>query len=310
MDSLAARLDAFWISKLGVERLAQLPGGSTGKKPLERALNVVRELPPRDRRQLHELLWEGFDGYFHETVYARNELQKPIAGPIADLPLGASQGPVEWWARQSASAQSIRALAGAKKEIEFLTEAGALVREVVAVPVLVEAVSSRLRVRVLTVQSTPPTWTELTGVAVRRLLTPVVANESADLVLSVLAGLPTQVGTMQDLSAQVVRLMKNTETCFTYSGTYGVRTVGRTRHTSEGGRLGHRRQPLHVVMPSEFRELISAKQVRHCEIEMQRPFEGLPPGTAVVLYPVEGKIVFRKMLGKGIIDEFLAFVAR
>jgi hypothetical protein len=309
MNKIDERLDAFWISKLGVTRLAELPGGSSGASPLEKALNVVRQLGD-DRQRFHELIWEGFDGYFHQSVYARKLGRKSMAGPLAELPVGERQGEVEWWSQQSLPSKRTRVLAGARKQMEFLSESDQVVRQTVVIPVMAEALPMRLRIRVLTVQSTVPTWTELLGVPIRRILTPVVDNELVDLIFHALEHLAPGLGEMQDLSAQTVELMKDTAKVYTYSGTFGVRMVGRTRHTAEGGWLGRRRQPLHAVMRSEFDELISAEQIRHCEIEIHEECMGLPPGTAVVIHPVEGKIIFRRMLGGGVIDDFLVYLAR
>lgn len=310
MNPISERMDAFWISKLGVARLAELPGGSVVGSPPEKALGVLRQLKG-DRQRFYELLQEGFEGYFHQSVYARTVGKKSMAGPLAELPVGESHGAVEWWAQQSQPSKGYaRVLAGVRKEMEFISVTNQIVQQTVTVPAMMEALPRRLRVRVLTVQSTATTWSDLLGIPVRRILTPIVDNELSDLIYDALGQLTPGVGEMQDLSAQAVELMKDTERVYTYSGTFGVRTVGRTRHTSEGGRLGMRRQPLHGVMQPEFNELISADQIRHCEVELQAEWEGLPPKTAVVLYPVEGKIIFRRMLGRGVIDDFLANVAR
>lgn len=311
MDSIDERLHAFWISKLGVDRLAELQGKSTDESPFEKALSVVRQLG-EDRRRFHDLIWEGLDGYFHQSVYARTLGRKSMSGPLAELQVGKSQGEVEWWSRQSLpSRKGIRVLGGAHKRMEFLTETDQIVRQIVAVPIMVEALPSRLRIRALTLQSTSTTWTDLMGVPIRRILTPVVDNELTDLVFKALEPLSPGLGEMQDLSARAVDLMKDVAKVYTYSGTYGVRTVGRTQHKSEGGRPGGRhRQPLHVVMQPEFDELTSAEKIRHCEIEIQEEWNGLPRGTAVVIYPTEGKIIFRRMLGGGVINDFLAYMAR
>ena len=310
MNPVSKRMEAFWLSKLGVARLAELPGGSVVGSPLEKALGVLRQLKG-GRQRFYELIQEGFEGYFHQSVYARTVGKKSMAGPLAELPVGKSHGAVEWWAQQSQTSKGYaRVLAGVRKEMEFISVTNQVVQQAVTVPAMVEALPRRLRVRVLTVQSTATTWSDLLGVPVRRILTPVIDNELADLIYDALGQLTPGVGEMQDLSDQAVELMKDTERVFTYSGTFGVRMIGRTRHTSEGGRLGIRRQPLHAVMRPEFDELISADQIRHCEVELQAEWEGLPPKTAVVLYPVEGKIIFRRMLGRGVIDDFLANVAR
>ena len=70
-----------------------------------------------------------------------------------------------------------------------------------------------------------------------------------------------------------------------------------------------RRGPMHLDMPEEFNTLITAREVRHCAIELQEDWKGLAAGTAVVLYPIEGKVVFRRMLGRGVISDFLVYLA-
>lgn len=307
--TVAENLEAFWISKLGAERLAELPGGSSGRGNLDKALNVVKEIK-KDREAFHGLIYDGFDGYFHQSVFARTLGRKSMAGRLTELELGKTEKDVEWWARQTPRAGHVRVLAGARKQMQFLTEDDDVIRRTVSIPVMIEAVPSQLRVRALTVQSTVPTWTELLGVPVRRILTPVVDTELADQLFHAMTDAPEDLGEMQDLSAKAVELMKSTENVHTYSGTFNVRTVGHTKHTAGGGRGGRRRQPLHAVMRPEFDELVASDKIRHCEIEIQKEFKGLAPGTTLVIYPVEGKIVFRRMLGRGLIDDFLAYLAR
>jgi hypothetical protein len=201
-------------------------------------------------------------------------------------------------------------LAGVRKQIEFLTETDDVIRQDVTIPAMAEALPAYFRVRVLTLQSTVKLWTELLARPIRRILTPVIDTELSELLFQALSKDSIDLGVMHDLSRQAVELMTNTAKVHTYSGTFGVRKVGRTRHTTEGGGFGRQRQPLHTVMRPEFDELIASDQIRHCEIEIQEDYEGLMSGTALVLYPMEGKIVFRRMLGGGLIDDFLAYLAR
>jgi hypothetical protein len=309
MQGFNRRLDAFWVSKLGVERLAQLPGGDTGKSAFQKALAVTGRLG-NDRGSFHALVWEGFDGYFHQSVYARRLGDGvSLTGPLSELSIGEPQGDVSWWSVQKPSRARTRVLGSVRKRMEFLDDAGSTLKRTVAVPVLVEGAPSLLRLRILTVQSTASTWSDLLGVEVRRILTPVVSNELVDRLLHALDHLAPGLGEMQDLSARAIKLMEDTERVFTYSGTLAVKSVGRTRHTAEGGRHGQRRQPLHAIMKSEFQELVTAERIRHCEIEVQSECEGLPAGAAVVLYPVEGRISLRRMLGGGVIDGFLNYLA-
>jgi hypothetical protein len=117
-------------------------------------------------------------------------------------------------------------------------------------------------------------------------------------------------GKIWNLSAKAAGLMVDIARVHTYSGTYGVRKVGRTRHTTEGGRPGRHRRPLHEVMREDFEELVSAEDIRDCEIKIQKPLHGLVPGTAVVLNPAAGRCVFREMLGKDRISVFLDYLVK
>lgn len=308
--ALAENLNAFWISKLGADRLAQLPGGTTGRGSLDKALNVVRELK-KDREAFYNLLFEGFDGYFHQSVFARALGKKSMASTLAKLQLGKTEKDVEWWATQTPRAHHVRVLAGVRRRMQFLTEKDVAVRHVVTIPVLIEAVPSLLRVRTLTVQSTPTTWSELLGDSIARILTPVVDTELQDQALGATGATIEDLGEMLDLSAQAVELMKDTNNVYTFAGTFVVRTVGHTRHMTGGGGLGRKRQPMHLVMRAEFDELVASDRIRQCEIEVQRDLDsGLLAGTTLVIYPVEGKIVFRRMLSGGAVDAFLAYLAR
>jgi hypothetical protein len=307
--ALAENLNAFWISKLGADRLAQLPGGSNGRSSLEKALNVVRELK-KDRDTFYNLLFEGFDGYFHQSVFARALGKKSMAATLSQLQVGKAEKDVEWWATHSPKAHHVRVLAGVRRQMQFLTEKDVAVRHVITIPVLIEAVPSLLRVRTLTVQSTPATWSELLGDSINRILTPVVDADLLDQALAATGAPFEDLGEMVDLSAKAVALMKDTTNVYTYAGTFAVRTVGQTRHATGGGG-SRKRQPLHLVMTPEFDELVASARIRQCEIEVQQDFGvGLLPGTALVIYPVEGKIVFRRMLTGGAVDAFLAYLAR
>ena len=308
--ALADNLNAFWISKLGADRLAQLPGGTVGRGSLDKALNVVRQLK-RDRETFYNLLFEGFDGYFHQSVFARALGKKSMASTLAKLEVGKTVKDVEWWATQTPRAHHVRVLAGVRRSMLFLTDKEETVRHIITIPVLIEAIPSLLRVRTLTVQSTPTTWSELLGNSIARILTPVVDTELHDQALGATGAPFEDLGEMVDLSARAVALMKDTANVYTYAGTFAVRTVGHTRHMTGGGGLGRKRQPMHVVMLPEFDELVASERVRQCEIEVQRDLEsGLLAGTALVIYPVEGKIVFRRILGGGAVDAFLAYLAR
>ena len=304
---LADALEAFWISKLGTERVKELPGGDVAGTTLDRARNVIRTIG-KDRERFHALLFEGFDGYFHQSVFAR-QLTKSITKELKALPTGKKVNDVELWTMTSPTTGTVRVLAGVRKQMQFLTEKDQVIRETITIPAIAETIPSYFRVRVLTVQSTVKAWTELLGTEINRILSPVVDTDLAENMFRAVETTGANLGDLHDLSEQAVELMKNTKSVYTYSGTFGVRKVGRTRHSTEGGFLNRGRQPLHNVMKPEFDELISSDQIRQCDIEIREAYEGLVAGTALSLYPVEGKLVFRKMLGGGIVNDFLAYLA-
>lgn len=301
--TLADNLDAFWISKLGTARLSDLTE-SPEADISEKALAVVRSLA-KDREPFYGLLFEGFDGYFHQSVYARKKTA--LANRLRRLQIGEVDGRVEWWSRQSAGSDRIRVLAGVRKDLDFLA-GRQVVTKTIPIPAMAEVDSSTLRTRILTVQSKPETWGKLLDEPrVDRLLTPIKENELCETLYDAISPKLEDFGTIQNLSGVAIKLMKDTDHVLTFSGTFGVRKVnmkvGRTRHTTDGS--WGRRRAMHVVMKREFAELVSSDDVRHCEIVIKTDHHGLIPGTALVFYPDEGKIAFRRILGKGIINDFL-----
>jgi hypothetical protein len=304
--SIAENVRAFWVSKLGTARLAELSEGAGGRSTLEKARTILRS--NKGKEFFYALVSEGFDGYFHQSAFLRTVDHKVIKKKLAAIETGHTEHGIEWWARDD-NPNHIRILAAVVQRMEFLTENNQAVPHNILVPAMVELVGDTLRVRALTVQSTASTWTQLIEVPIRRLLTSVADTEIADRLIVSTTDLE-HLGTMQNLSAQAIALMKNTEHVYTYSGTLSVEKVGRTSHMTEGARIGGRRQPMHKVMRSRFNELVSADQIRHCDIEIYEKFQGLPAGTALVMYPIEGKIVFRRMLSGGVINDFLAYLAR
>jgi hypothetical protein len=298
-------LDAFWISKLGSDRLSDLTETS-GEDVSDKALAVVRELA-KNRNRFYDLLFEGFDGYFHQSVYARKDTS--LLGRLKQLSIGKTAGKVEWWSKQSGDDQ-VRVLAGVRKDVEFVV-GSRVVTETIPIPAMVEASASSLRVRILTVQSKPETWGKLLNLEITRMLTPIKDTELSETIYDALHPELAEFGKIQNLSSMAVKLMKDIDHVLTYSGTFGVKNkttkVGRTRHSTDG-RFGTR-NPMHVVMEPEFKQLVGSTDIRHCEIVIKTDHHGLIPGTALVFFPDEGKIIFRRMLGKGVIDAFLANLA-
>lgn len=305
--SIAENVRAFWVSKLGTARLTDLADDSAGGTPLDKARAILRK--NKEREFLNGLIVEGFDGYFHQSVFVRTVDPRVISQSLLALELGQTHNGIEWWLRND-DPKHIRVLAGVHQSIEFLTAENRTVTHTISIPTMIELVGPTLRIRTLTVQSTASTWEQLIGTATRRLLTSVIDSDLAErLIMSVTD--PEHIGEMQDLSAQAIALMKDTKHVYTYSGTLNVQTVGRTTHVTEGGTpKGRRRQPLHKVMRKKFKELVSAQRIRNCDIEIYESFQGLSAGTALALYPIEGKIVFRRMLGGGAVNDFLAYLAR
>lgn len=304
--SLTDNLDAFWLSKLGADRLSHLTEASDGDVS-DKALAVVRQLA-KDRGRFYGLLFDGFDGYFHQSVYARKKTS--LLQRLKKLSMGKAEGQVDWWSRQSDGANHVRVLAGVRKDLDFVV-GNRVVTRTIPIPAMAEAFSSDFRVRILTVQSKPETWGKLLNLDINRLLTPINETELSQTLYDAISPDLADFGNIQNLSSMAVKLMKDTDRVLTFSGTFGVKKVnvkvGRTRHSTDG-RYGNR-SPMHEVMPSEFVELVNSNDIRHCEIVIKTEHHGLIPGTALVFFPDEGKIIFRRMLGKGMIHGFLAYLA-
>lgn len=297
------------MSKLGTARLSELLKDAGGRSSIEKARNILRK--NKGKEFYHGLLNEGFDGYFHQSVFIRTVDHKVVSDKLSTIDVGQIQNGIEWLTRDE-KPDRIRVLAAVSQRMEFLPEDNVAIRHNISVPAIVELLGNTLRIRTLTVQSTSSTWSQLMEVPIRRLLSSVSDAEIAERLIVATTD-PEHFGEMKNLSAQAVDLMKNIEHVNTYLGTLNVETVGRTSHAMEGGgRIGKKRQPMHLVdkMKAKFNELISADQIRHCDIEIYEPVHGLPAGTALAMYPIEGKIIFRRMLSKGVINDFLAHLAR
>lgn len=232
-----------------------------------------------------------------------------MKGRLSAIEIGSTQNGIEWLVRDD-NPDHIRVLVAVTQRMQFLTEDDQVVRHNISVPAIVELVGDMLRIRTLTVQSTASAWSQLVDVPIRRLLSLVADTEIAERLIVATTD-PEHFGSMRNLSAQAIELMKDTEHIYTYLGTLPVETVGRASYATEGGgKLGRKRQPMHLVMRTRFDELVSGDQIRHCDIEIYETVHGLPPGTALSMYPIEGKIIFRRMLSGGVINDFLAYLAR
>ena len=95
-----------------------------------------------------------------------------------------------------------------------------------------------------------------------------------------------------DYSAAAVKLMKRTDVD-TYSGTFGIKTIGSTKHDTIRGRG---KKSLRNSMEDKFQELVSAERIMMREIELGRDYLGLKAGSKVALYSTVGKIAFRSRL--------------
>jgi hypothetical protein len=308
VTKLEKALYAKWISRFGRAKVKDLADGlKAGRSVSEKSKAVVES---KDHKELHALLLEGFDGYFHQTVYLRNlKKAKHSVDAVNSIPVGGkgADSVVLEERTTQATDNEARCLLMVTQSLEFLPTDGPTVTRDIPFPVAVGAGGSGLTVQVLTMQSSVKTWSEILEFELRRLLTPVHADSLYDAALSFLRTSKVDVGDYVDYSSAAIALMKRADVD-TYSGSYEFGTVGSTKHDTVRG-MG-KKQPLRTSMKSKFDELISAERIVNAELELSRNYLGLVAGSKLALYPTIGKIAFRSRLQGHDPDEFVEQMAK
>lgn len=306
MTKLEKALYAKWISRFGRAKVKDLADGlDAGRSVSERSKAVVES---SNGKELRALLLEGFDGYFHQTVYLRNlKKAKQSAHAINSIQMeGKAVDSVVLEERTTkATDDNARCLLMVTQTMEFLPKDGATVTRDIPFPVAVGVAGHSLTVQVLTMQSTIKTWGEILEIELRRLLTPVHADTLYDTALNFLRTSKVEVGEYVDYSDAAITLMKRADVD-TYSGSFEIGRVGSTKHDTIRGRD---KKPLRTSMRSKFDELISAERIVNAEIELGRDYLGLKADSKIALYPTIGKIAFRSRLQGCDPDEFVEEMA-
>jgi hypothetical protein len=307
VTKLEKALYAKWISRFGRAKVKDLAHGlDAGRSVSERSKAVVES---SNGKELRALLLEGFDGYFHQTVYLRNlKKAKQSAQVVNSIPMtGKSVDSIVLEERTTkAGDNEARCLLMVTQTMEFLPKDGPTVTEDIPFPVAVGVGGHSLTVQVLTMQSTIKTWGEILEIELRRLLTPVHADTLYDAALNFLRTSKVDVGEYVDYSDAAVTLMKRADV-ETYAGSYEIGTVGSTKHDTVRGRG---KRSLRASMRTEFDELVSAKRIVNAEIELDRDYLGLKADSKIALYPTIGKIAFRSRLQGCDPDEFVEEMAK
>jgi hypothetical protein len=307
VTKLEKALYAKWISRFGRAKVKDLADGlDAGRSVSEKSKAVVES---NDDKELRALLLEGFDGYFHQTVYLRHPKKaKQTAREINSIHMGGkSVGSVVLEERTSkVTDDEARCLLMVTETMEFLPRDGATVIRDIPFPVAVGVGTNSLTVQVLTMQSTVKTWSEILELELRRLLTPVHADSLYDLALNFLRTSKVEVGDYVNYSDTAVTLMKRADVD-TYSGSYEIGTVGSTKHDTV---RGSGKKPLRTSMRSEFDKLVAAERIVNAEIVLGQDYLGLVAGSKIALYPTIGKIAFRSRLQGHDPDDFVEQMAK
>jgi hypothetical protein len=306
VNKLEKALYAKWISRFGRAKVRDLADGlDAGRSIAEKSKAVVES---SSQKELRALVLEGFDGFFHQTVYLRNlKKGKQSARSVNAIPVGGKAiGFVVLEERTSgATDDEARCLLMVTMTMEFLPKDGPLIVEDIAFPVAVGVAAGSLIVQVLTMQSTVKTWGEILEQDLRRMLTLVHADTLHDLALNFLRTSGVDVGDYVDYSSAAVTLMKRAD-IDTYSGSYEIGTVGLTKHDTVRGKG---KRSLRASMRSEFEKLTGADRITNAEIELRGDYLGLKPNSKIALYPTIGKIAFRSNLQGCEPDEFIKQMA-
>lgn len=304
MNRRERALYAKWISKFGAKKVRELSKElDAGTTIAERSEALVES---SSKEELASLILDGFDGFFHQTVYLRK--LKKADDTIKAIKEISKAKPVEKVVledREDASASEARCLLMVTETLEFLQTTGPSLIEDMPFPVAVDVNDTLLAVRVLTMQITVKTWGRMLEKDLRRLLTPVHADELYDRSLNFLRHHKVEVGEYIDFSEGAIGLMKR-KCADTLSGAYEVGTAGSTRHNTLRGR-GHK--ALREAMPDRFEELVSSERIVHSEVQLAGNCLGLIKGAKVVLYPTTGKMAFRSKLQGNDPDEFIKEMA-
>ncbi len=302
MTRLEAALNATWIKRLGREKVRELSDGlDAGHTIVEKSKAIVQS---SGKSGLGAILLEGFDGYFHQSVYIRRLKKSGTAEEVRRLAKGGDgAGSVAFVELSDTPRREVRALLMARRTLEFLQQSDdRLYRANIPFPVAVSVSGSNIAVRVLTVQCSARMWSEVLNRELRRLLTIVQADALHDQVLDYLSQEGIDVGDYADFSKAAVRLMRRQDVS-TYSGTWEVGSVGSARYDTVRGLA---KRSLRDSMPKEFEKLTSAERIVNAEIELAASYLNLKAGSRIALYPTVGKIAFRSRLGGCNPDGFIA----
>lgn len=235
MTRLEEALYAKWISRFGRTRVKDLAEGlDAGRSIAERSKALVKA---RSEEELRALILEGFEGYFHQTVYLR-KLAKPqqSAEAIRKIPVrGEPVNSVVLEEMAKAPKNELRCLLMVTQRMEFLQKEGPPVSPDIPFPVALGIADGNLTVQVLTMQITVETWGGILEKELRRMLTVVHADVLYDQALNFLHSRKVDVGSYVDYSKASVKLMKRKD-IDTFSGTFEIGTLGSTRHSTLRGK--------------------------------------------------------------------------
>lgn len=305
MTKLEKALYRKWISRFGRNKIRELAKGlKAADKSIAAKTDAIVDHGNAD--SLNDLLLEGFDGFFHQSVFVR-KIGKTAASyeAMRSLSVDADYGNVSL-EKLECYPKEIRCLFMANRKMEFVLESSSVVAKSIPFPVAVSLEDDTLTVQVLTMQVTIKTWSEILGDQIRRTLTIIRADDLADMVQTCLMQAGVDLGDYIDYSKTATKLLKQANTN-TYSGTLEIGQDGSTKHNTIRGKG---KRPLRVSMPAKFAELVSAQRLVNAEIELKDEYLSLTKGSKIALYPTTGKIAFRSNLQGCDPDEFISSLAK
>ncbi len=332
MSDLSESLLSLWIQKLGQRRVgAEMEELQLDDEPrlLPDKANAIVEFYKDDFHELLDLVLEGFDGPYHQTIYINgfdheedalaeevNSLDMAIRTAIDQLSMHLPIGPFPipagaLAATRKIDAEQIRLLFFVPYFMQFeKPDRAGLTSYQFAIPVSLRLTEEQLFICPITMQSVE--WTPILGEEVRRALTTVKSDTVQDNIVSFLrkeTGI--LVGSPVNFSARAVDIMKDS-TVDTFEGRLEIggsegAPVGETAYKTyrvKDKTIGGMRE----TMPKEFEQLISATVIPRCQVQFRSHFHGLPNGTVLRLFPAHGKIALGRQVEGADLIEFLKYV--
>ncbi len=296
MTNVEKALFSAWIRRLGKKRVVELTASIAGSSLGEKVAKLVKS---KSNVELAAILLEGFDGYYHQTVYMRRIKQADKLAKAIDL-MDSTDGVS--LLTTLPDGKLFRALFMVTQRMQFVESQTTTVFSIdVAFPVALSISGPQLTIQVLTMQSGRKTWSLIVGRPLQRMLTFVRADRIADKLLTFLLTAQVDLGEYHDYTGRA-KLLLASSSADTYSGSYNEGTDGQSTHKTVRGKG---KRALRESMPNGFEKLMGANRILKAEVELKDSYQGLDAGSKMVVYPSIGKIILRSSLEGGDLNAFI-----